>query len=324
MANSHNSFLGFNSAIELKDYRKDSLRTSRNALRDKIRKYFREKDNGFSPKFHGQGSFMMNTIITPLDGEFDIDDGIYFRVNEKPKQTPDTFHRWIYEAIDGHTKERPLDKTTCIRAVYAGDYHIDLPIYYIMGYDCPKLAHRRDGWIDSDPREFIDWFEDNTDEKGQLRRIIRYLKAWRDYRSGNLPSGLILSILATNNFYADSRDDVALFETLLKIQRSLSFHFACYRPTTPTQQDLLRKYTATDQQYFRNQLNNLINSGQKALDDKTSLEDACKEWQKHFGKERFPCDSDKNRNDGLLSAAYKAALTFPPKPIIPNKPKGFA
>jgi hypothetical protein len=28
----------------------------------------------------------------------------------------------------------------------------------------------------------------------QLRRIVRYLKAWSDYKSGTLPSGVILSI----------------------------------------------------------------------------------------------------------------------------------
>lgn len=323
MANSHVFFIKFNCSIELKNTRKESLRISCNAVRDKIRKYFKEKQNGFSPKFHGQGSFMMNTIILPLDGEFDIDDGIYFKVNRKPQPTPDTFHRWIYEAVDGHTKESPIDKMTCVSVVYAGEYHIDLPIYYILDSSCPKLAHKRDGWVDSDPREFIDWFQSKTDDKGQLRRIIRYLKAWRDFKSGNLPSGLILSILATNNFHPDSRDDIALLNTLLNIQHSLIVSFSCYRPTTPQNEDLLQKYSLSDKQYFYNQLNRLIKSAKYALDEKTEPKDACKIWKQHFG-DRFPCEIEENKNDGLLSAAYKASLTFPDKPIIPNKPKGFA
>lgn len=286
MANCHNCFLEFNSKIELKATRKESLRTSRNAVREKIRKYFRERSNGFYPLFHGQGSFMMNTIILPWDGEFDINDGIYFKVIQKPWQAPDTFHRWICEAVDGHTKEDPIDKLTCVRVAYAGEYHIDLPIYYIIGNSCPKLAHKRDGWIDSDPREFIDWFQSKTDDKGQLRRIIRYLKAWRDFKSGNLPSGLILSILATKNFSSNYRDDIALYGTLVNIQRSLYRSFTCYRPTTPKYEDLLQKYSLSDKQYFCNQLNYLINSAEYALSVNTK-QDACKAWKNHFG-DRFP------------------------------------
>jgi hypothetical protein len=115
VANCHKLFLDFNTVIALDSSRKKSLRKSRNAVRDKIREYFRDKQNGFSPKFHGQGSFIMNTIIEPLDGEFDIDDGIYFKVEAEPLQGINTFHRWIFEAVDGHTKQKPIDKQTCVR-----------------------------------------------------------------------------------------------------------------------------------------------------------------------------------------------------------------
>ena len=105
MADCHKLFLEFNSIIELKPKHKAFLRTSRDTVRDRIRNYFREKANDFFPKFHGQGSFMMNVIILPGDGEFDIDDGIYFLVDKEPIYSVDTFHRWIYEAVDGHTKQ---------------------------------------------------------------------------------------------------------------------------------------------------------------------------------------------------------------------------
>ena len=324
MADCHKIFLEFNSIIELKPKRKASLRTSRDAVREIIRDYFREKNNGFFPKFHGQGSFMMNTIIYPLDGEFDIDDGIYFFVEQEPAHSIDTFHRWICEATDGHTKQKPIDKQTCVRVVYAGQYHLDLPIYYIVKGNCPRLAHKSKGWIESDPRKFIKWFQGQTDDKGQLRRIVRYLKAWSDYKAGELPSGLILSILATRNIRYDARDDIALYNTLSNIKSWLELSFTCYRPTTPSYEDLLQNYSQTDKYYFKSQLASLIRSAEKALDDKTSLEDACKEWQKHFG-DRFPCQLAEDKADNLLSAAFAAPnLTFPNRPIIPNKPGGFA
>ena len=139
---------------------------------------------------------MMNTIIEPLDGEFDIDDGIYFELDKEPDKSVNTFHRWIYEAVDGQTQQKPVDKQTCIRLIYAGDYHLDLPIYYIVEDQSPYLAHKGEGWIQSDPREFIEWFNQKADADGQLKRVVRYLKAWSDYRKGELPSGLIFSIPA--------------------------------------------------------------------------------------------------------------------------------
>ena len=109
MANLHRSFIDFNDTIALSQSHKKTLRTSRNAVRERIRKYFREEEKGYTPKFHGQGSFMMNAIIEPLDGEFDIDDGIYLQVDSEPSEAISTLHRWIYDAVDGQTNEKPVD-----------------------------------------------------------------------------------------------------------------------------------------------------------------------------------------------------------------------
>ncbi|WP_298912241.1 cyclic GMP-AMP synthase DncV-like nucleotidyltransferase [uncultured Nostoc sp.] len=297
MANCHKLFLKFNTLIVLKSEQKERLRVSRNAVRDRIRRYFQNKQNGFFPKFHGQGSFIMNTIIEPLDGEFDIDDGIYFKVEVEPIQSISTLHQWIWEAVDGHTEQKPIDKQSCVRLVYAGQYHLDLPIYYIIEGQTPYLAHKGKGWIKSDPREFIKWFNNKADNDGQLKRIVRYLKAWSDYKKGDLPSGLIFSILAANNIVFDERDDVALYKTLLNIKSTLEQNFVCYRPTTPAYQNLLEDYSKTNKNYFLVQLGSFIQSAEKALDEKTSQKDACKAWQRHFGEDRFPFESYANTEE---------------------------
>lgn len=267
---------------------------------------------------------MMNTIIYPLDGEFDVDDGIYFLVDQKPIYSVSTFHDWIYKAVDGHTQQKPVDKQTCVRLIYAGQYHLDLPIYYVIEGQCPRLAHKGKGWIDSDPREFIKWFNQQADKDSQLKRIVRYLKAWSDYRARDLPSGLIFTILAANNISLHDRDDVALYQTLVNIKNSLDGWFVCYRPTTPKGEDLLANYSKTNKDYFLGQLGSFIESAEKALSDKTNQKDACKAWQRHFGY-RFPCDLSKDATDSLLQPAFSAAaLTFPNRPIVPKKPGGFA
>lgn len=325
MANCNKLFREFNTVIALDSTRKGQLRISRNAVRERIRRYFREKQNGLVPKFHGQGSFMMNTIICPLDGEFDVDDGIYFLVDKQPAYSVNTFHDWIYEAVDGYTKQPSIDKQTCVRVMYAGDYHLDLPIYYVIERQTPYLAHKGKGWIKSDPREFIQWFNGKADKDGQLKRIVRYLKAWSDYRRGELPSGLIFSILAANNISRHDRDDMAFYKTLVNIKSSLDINFVCYRPTTPAYENLLANYSKTNKNYFLGQLDSFIQSAEKALDEKTSPIEACKAWQQHFGAERFPCDLCKDAADKLLQTAFTAsALTFPNRPVMPKKPGGFA
>ena len=293
MANCHKLFLEFNSVIALSSSRKKKLRKSRNAVRDKIRDYFKKKQNGFSPKFHGQGSFMTNCMIKPIDGEFDIDDGIYFEVEAEPTQSIGTFRHWICEAIDEHTEQKPIDKQACVRLVYAKNYHLDLPIYYIIkGQQTPYLAHKVKGWIESDPREFTEWFNGKADKDGQLKRIVRYLKAWSDYRKGIVPSGLVFSILAANNIVFDERDDVALYHTLIRIQNRLKERLVCLRPTTPAGENLLKYYSEGGQHNFLSQLDSFIQSAKKALDDRTNQKDACRAWRSHFGKDRFPFESE--------------------------------
>ncbi|MEO1390931.1 MAG: cyclic GMP-AMP synthase DncV-like nucleotidyltransferase [Cyanobacteria bacterium J06634_6] len=304
MADLHKSFLDFNDTISLSSSHKKTLRKSRNAVRDRIRKYFREESKGYTPKFHGQGSFMMNVIIEPLDGEFDIDDGIYLQVDSEPSEAVSTFHTWVLNAVKGHTKETPIDKNPCVRLVYADEYHIDLPLYYIKKSGPPYLAYKTKGWIESDPREFIDWFNKRADSDGQLKRLVRYLKAWKDYRKGELPCGLIFCILAAQYAAFDDRDDVALCKTLKNIHSVLHQNFACYRPTTPYGEDLLDNYSETNKKYFLDRLTGFIKSAEKAIDEDTLSPKSCKLWQRHFGKRRFLL----NKSDNVETSAYSMNL----------------
>lgn len=60
------------------------------------------------------------------------------------------------------------------------------------------LAHRVDDWFPSDPKVIHDWFESKVRTHGHvLRRICRYLKAWRDrtWNTGG-PSSIALMALA--------------------------------------------------------------------------------------------------------------------------------
>lgn len=143
------------------------------------------------------------------------------------------------------------DKDTCIRIQISATAHIDIPLYSIpdeefvtlakaaarSGYmtfdeafnargaeswaDLPTdqvmLAHRKDDWVSSDPRPVKNWFVDQATDKGeQLRRIVRYLKAYRDWQwTAGGPSSILLMAAATPLFTkVKGRDDLALLEVL--------------------------------------------------------------------------------------------------------------
>jgi Second Messenger Oligonucleotide or Dinucleotide Synthetase domain len=307
-------FLEFDEETRLKPNKKETLRTSRNALRTKIQNYFQNTLKVSQPKFWGQGSYMMNTTLVPIEGEYDIDDGVYLvHLAEKSEEdwpATSTVHNWVKNAVDGHTNTPPVNKNTCVRVIYKDDYHIDFPIY-IKGEDAehPKLAHLSEGWIDSDPKELTNWFNDEVKDKGdQLKRIVRYLKAWKDFKKGSnkFPSGMVLTILATNHFasgYAKD-DDSALIATIQNIYDELDSSFSLKRPVFP-KEELLDDWSDDSKESFLTKLSSIVSNGQKALeeDDKTK---ASEKWIKVFG-ERFPKYSAPEENRVAKGYAKKTS-----------------
>ncbi|WP_267381305.1 MULTISPECIES: CBASS cGAMP synthase [unclassified Sphingomonas] len=98
------------------------------------------------------------------------------------------------------------------QARFERDVYPELPADRIM------LAHRETGWQPSDPRKLEDWFRAAIARHGyQLRRVCRYLKAWRDHRwDCGGPSSIALMSCVVAAFDAgivgddDARDDLAL------------------------------------------------------------------------------------------------------------------
>lgn len=300
-------------------------------------------------EFQSQGSYVMDTIINPCrtEDEYDIDDGIYFIGNRGNHQRPSEqqFHDFIIESVKkGHKNngyEKIDDKATCVRVKYLGsngdfNYHVDLPIYYATDVSQPELADTESGWYISNPIAFIVWFEekiksgfkaeyilesqlyqdeyqtwldDRRKKDHQLRRIVRYLKAWGDNLQGDMPPGVIMTILAASNsnYQANDRDDICLRDTLTNIESWLINNgVKCPRPTIPVGEDLFRSYSEDRKQYFMKALSEFIASANQAINSPTQ-EDACPKWRKHLGR-RFPCHLASNEVEGAKSYAAPSVI----------------
>lgn len=314
MANCHALFATFNTdELKLTGTKKDRMRTSRDDLRKRIKSHFAQKHPEYKPKFYIQGSYKMGTVIRTDEDTCDMDNGVYFF--PKPKETATTMQKWVLEAVEGATSTPPVHKNKCVRVIYKGDYHIDLPVYYrdsSEGNDSPFLAVKEEGWFGSDPKKFWEWYQDKKDGKPQVVRLIRFLKAWSDWKRTSLrmPKGVALTVLCVKHRVSDDRDDKAMYYTLKAIRDELKRSFRCVMPVTPND-DLLASFTSKQQEDFLAELDAFVDDAKQAI-DKPNQRTASKLWQKHLG-DRFPLGEDADvdaREQALLEkASYIAAGT---------------
>jgi len=295
MANCNDLFGIFLGRISLTPTKTQYLRDSRDAIREKIRKHFKDELKRQVPKFWGQGSYSMGTLIVPLDGEYDIDDGAYLQCLDKDKgKWPPcaTVHSWIYAAVKNHTDQEPVDKNTCVRVIYANQYHVDVPAYGQCEetyYLCDK---GQNGWHPSNPRGLTDWFKNELNDKNeQLRSVVKYLKAWADYKSSEakMPSGLLLTVLASNHYESFERDDSCFSRTASNILKQVKSDFTIYNPVDEKER-LSDRLSETQKEIFKILLEDIVKKAAEAL-KQDSKKESSKIWKTVFG-ERFPISDD--------------------------------
>ena len=307
MADCSDLFNKFQEEISLNESKKDYLKQARDAIRNRIKNYFIKEKEYIPPKFWIQGSYKMLTIINPLNGEYDIDDGIYLQnINTDDKDNwpkPETVHDWICQSVKRHTQENPIDKRTCVRVIYLGKYHVDLPIYGIFKGETYLAEKGEKGWHLSNPKALIDWFTEQVKQNGdQLRKIVRYFKAWADFQTKSknkkLPSGLILTILATESYENREKDDATFSRTVRNIYQKILNSFVIYNPVDKEEipSDHL---TDTQKEDFKLLIFNLLDSANQALEE-NSKKEACKIWRKEFGERFTNCD---NIEDKLVTSS---------------------
>ena len=308
MGNIHILFESFNDSISLKETKTNSLRTSRDALRTVIKDWFSDNKKK-QPSFCWQGSFAMKTTVNPIgDSDYDIDDGVYLsgysETDSTDWPTTATVHNWIKKAVDGQTKTAPINKDTCIRVIYASGYHVDLPVY-IEKNSSIYLAHKTKGWIVSDPKAFRDWFISKAkDNDEQLRRLVKYLKAWKDYNSIPL-KGIEITILVSDHFCVyEGHDEKSLRNTVQSIINSLESSFSCYKPVAPYE-NLFSECSQTKKDRILNALRSLKNSLDSAIDEKDDQK-ASEYLIKEFGN-RFPKGEASKQTDSSTSYTRTSA-----------------
>lgn len=309
MANCHTLFQDYHKYISIGSKKNERMKDSKEGLRNRIRKWFKENKPDYEPFFYIQGSYKMKNGIRTSEDICDLDDGIYFF--REPDVTASTLKEWVREAVDGYTSTAAENRKKCVRSIFVNDYEVDHPVYCKEEGKEYQLAVNGEGFKDSDPKEMVNWFVNKKDKEGRLVRAVKYMKGWADKQSFKMPSGLALTILASNakeQIVLNERDDITLRDLLKEIKKELNKEFKCIVPAVPND-DLLESYT--NKSKFLEALDKFINDADLAIRDKNQKE-ASILWRKHLGT-RFPLGEDKEESTSHSTAAAAAgAITSYP------------
>ena len=223
---------------------REFLQEQWNNLADHLRKALSK--HGYTISTRLQGSYKYATLIKPVHPgeEYDVDVGVYFEWDDEQdvEPTPKQLRDWIQSELLEYEKScEPLTrvevpaKERCSRASYIRQFHIDTPVYHLStDSDVRRLACLSDKWEFSDPKKLYKWFKDAVggDDRDQLRRLIRYLKAWAavsfDDVPDSRPSSILLTVVATEAYQSlwakrliGLADDDALVAVIKKVHDRL-------------------------------------------------------------------------------------------------------
>jgi hypothetical protein len=250
------------------------------------------------------------------------------------------------------------EKNICVRVILDTEAHLDLNIYAIpdekmavlekamksagvnaldsatartaaMRLDPQEIyvAHRKKGWEQSDPLQLEDWFLKAASRHSawiDLRRVVRYLKAWRDLHWSECRlSSLILMVCAIEALDEaatrplSGRDD----DGLLVVARAL--HLKLSRPIyNPVIKDRrLEEWETLERSGYELKARALMNEIDGALNHETTSANVVSRMRKLFGN-RIPNDPALVAVIASIAAVRSTEASPSPSPRVGSRTSG--
>lgn len=195
-------------------------------------------------EFFDQGSYRLNTTIKNKDGSVDRDVAVTFPLDINEHDDPRKLKKYGREALLINNVREPKIKEPCITVSYIkkeDEYlHIDFPMY-AKHNEKLYLARGKENsdeykWEEADPKGLNSYFDNYLVGNDQLRRIVRYIKKWKQekYNSSDsknsIPPSIGLTLLACTNFVSctssEGDDDLqSLYKTIKNIVNAFSLTY---------------------------------------------------------------------------------------------------
>lgn len=319
MALCQKQFTDFHDTIKLKIENK-VLSEKRDIIIKRIKENLSEDEHKPFTIFN-QGSYAMNTGIVPLDGNYDIDVGLYFDMSREDVKPVDA-KKWVFDAVEDHT-DNVKYKNPCVTVSYKAGYHVDITVYAATNDNAkvylakgkPTSSTENKVWDESNPKDLINeikYYLSDEEDRKQFRRLVRYLKRWKDenFSVGNgRPTGIALTCCVHR--WLTVKKDIDIFtgkreykdlEALIHVVQQMIWNFSdeCVEvdgeykwmprlkvqlPVDP-RPDLFEKMTPSQMKSFKEKLESLLN-GLEVAKEKVDPVDAAEILRKHFGSD-FP------------------------------------
>ena len=306
--------------VTLPKTEQDAMRDRRNSNRSRLRNGLAAAGKPAPLEFVKQGSYAMKTMVRDPDNDYDIDDGVYFRkedlVGERgAEMTSLQARQMVRDAVDdGKFKRAPEVRRNCVRVFYVKGYHVDLPVYRrvvnstVFGDEIHYELAASSGWKRSDARDVSDWYEDErarSTDGVQLRRINRDLKKYARSRyswRGGILSGFGISVLLTERFRQNEREDRALYDTMVAIRDRLNWNLQVAHPVTPGDY-ITSGHDDAQARSFRDKLTEAIDTLQPLFEVDCTRERALKCWDKVFATTFFSERLEEERRAAVAAPA---------------------
>lgn len=340
MASIQKQLIEFHDKIKLKRYSENQILRDRrdtitNKIENGINKLYEEKEEK-APKieFFDQGSYSIDTGIIPKEGNYDIDEGIILDLYKEDYE-PLYFKTMIRDIMKNHTKKKPDIKKPCVTITYSindePQYHVDLPVYLKSNADDNLyLAWGKEFAIDdniewqvSDPKGLSNHIKEafSGDDKKQFKRVVRYLKKWKDIKfasetSEGTPPSIALTLIAADSFIPkkccneitgkEEYDDLTalkeLIDSIIELfkyeydsdRKESLYTIKYYLPVEPKEISVFSKMTNLKMNKFYEKINELKDAVEYAIGT-SDPHDACKELSKFFGDKLSIPESIENR-----------------------------
>ncbi|WP_333880465.1 nucleotidyltransferase [Lysinibacillus capsici] len=321
-------FEEFHETIKLNYEDNSYLRETREEIIAFLKKELKEQ---YSERFStfNQGSYAMYTGIQALDqGDYDIDVGVIFEIDTENYTNPIEVKEWIYNILK--TKYEDVEmKRPCVTVKFLAtkkderNIHVDFAVYsqkdqnsysYIAKGKLNSSVENRK-WESCEPKALLETIKNNLedpDERKQFRRIIRYMKRWKDNKfknQVNRPTGIGLTVAGLNYFNPRFTSDYFKNEKVFNDMEALEYFVSnmilafksvyedgifgsrlnVYLPTQPYN-DIYEGMSIKQMEEFKEKLINLLNiltEVKGEIDPKT----ACEKLSKEFGED-FPIPED--------------------------------
>jgi len=171
----------------------------------------------------------------------------------------------------------------------SGGYQLDLPVYALLKGQSYLAECGAKGWHPSDPIALVEWFSSAVSNHGeQLRRLVRYVKAWAEFQSwqyGVMPGGLLLTVLTVQNYYRNDRDDISMAMTFQAIESHTCPLRHILNPVD-SGDDLTARMSILQFAHFQEAVAKAASDAAQAVQC-SSIGHASDLWRKQFG-DRFP------------------------------------